>query len=265
MSDIKNELPAPTFFERDENNLVKGLEYHFTPDGRIDWVKMINPQHVVFNSKSEDALVKAYGKTSRDLNYAALLAEGVQVDPRHLLVLLMGFVELADLRGYVAAKPTMNHVVSYPPEAAIASCTAEIQWIPNREEPFGKISYGTADATMENTGGWGYLSAMAGNRAFVRAVRQGLRIPILGFDEIAKKDVVIPEAAPQSNTAPAGSPTALLQKSAELAKITFTQVKEGATGKYRAKIESDPAAWNDWADVPPRDCLSLIKIIKSKK
>ena len=248
-------------FERDEDGYVKGITYPRRQDGRIDWVKLIKPEYIVFNSKLDAKLEKIYGKRAADLNYGELIAAGSEVDPKHVLVLLMGFIELADLRGYRAAIPRIAHC-----DQSICSIECTIEWLPNAEEPDGKISYGTADATMDNTNGWGYLSAMAGNRAFVRAVRQGLRIPILGADEIAKKDeVIVPESVAASQTSSdAITPQGTLQRNAEAAKLTFDSVKTISAEKYREKLESDPTAWNKWEDVPPRDCLTLLKLIKSK-
>lgn len=281
MSDT-TELSVPPSFERLSNGLVKGVTYQRRSDGRIDWVKHIKPEHIVFNSKLDTQLVKAYGGDSRSLNYGDLIAAGKEVDPRHVLVLLMGFIELAAFRGHTGARPRIAHVCSYPVEAAICSCECTIDWIANEEEPDGFASYGTADATMDNTGGWGYLSAMAGNRAFVRAVRQGLRIPILGFDEIAKKDTTIPEsAAPSATTTFSSTPVGLLQKAAADNKtetgdsnpLDFEKVKAAAIyhwdllqadPKHKPKIEQDPNLWTDWANIPPRDCLTLIKAIKDK-
>lgn len=258
-------------FERGDDGYVKGVTYPRRADGRIEWHKMIDPQYIVFNSnpKLQETLVKAYGKPANELNYGELIAAGVEVDPKHVLVLLMGMIELADLRGYVEARPRVIHS-----DMQICACECTIEWIPNNEEPDGKISYGTADATMDNTGGWGYLTAMAGNRAFVRAVRLGLRIPILGFDEIAKKDTAIPE---QTNSSPISGGgrlhTDTLRQAADKhvddkgapAQLSFEQVKAAASGKYKEKMESDPATWNRWEDIPPKDSLTLIKLIKTKK
>ncbi len=265
---ILDTLPEPLRFERDpETGLVKGLVYpRRASDNRIEWYKLIDPRHIVFNSapKMADAILKAYGKPAKDLVYGDLIAAGIEVDPRHVLVLLMGFLELADLRGYLSATPRIAHVVSYPPEAAICSCECTIDWVPNEEDPNGKVSYGTADATMENTGGWGYLSAMAGNRALVRAVRQGLRIPMMSFDELAKKDSAIPEATAPAKTLSLSAST--LQKAADSAKLTFEQMKSAiADGSCDIKLETDPATWTDWETVPPRDALLLIKQLRSGK
>lgn len=255
-------------FKRLENGLVEGVEYARRADGRIDWAKMIRPEYIVFIPKLDDKLIKAYGKPAAELNYGELIAAGVEVDPRHIMILLQGFYELADLRGYYEAIPKIVHA-----DLQICACQTTISWLPNEEEPEGKTSYGTADATMENTNGWGYLAAMAGNRAFVRAVKQGLRIPILGFDEIAKKDSALPEAPLASPASSGPIHTVTLRQASErhtdengsATPISFEMVKASASDKHRSKMESDPTTWSRWEDIPPKDCLTLIKLIKSKE
>jgi hypothetical protein len=263
------DIPTPIFQRDFDTGLVIGQAYPRRADGRIDWVQLIPKEQIVFNTNNPKIaadIEKAYGKPAKELNYGELVAAGVQVNPKHLLVLLQGFVEVASLRGY-SATGRIAHALSYPPEAAISICECNIDWHPNVEEPNGFSSYGTADATMENTGGWGYLSAMAGNRAFVRAVRQGLRIPIMSFDEIAKKDMQLPESSQQTPvaafTASGSSPTGALERCAAEMKCGFETLKKGASTKYRQKIETNPELWNSWADVPPRDCWTLINILKT--
>lgn len=258
-------------FKRDEDTgLVIGMHYPRRADGRIQWEKLIPPQHIVFNTqnpKMVEEIERTYGKQAKSLVYSELIAEGVEVNPKHILVLLQGFQELAAIRGG-SYTPRIAHVLSYPPEAAISVCECTIDWIPNIEEPHGFSSYGTADATMENTGGWGYLSAMAGNRAFVRAVKQGLRIPILGFDEIAKKDMPIPESGSSTTHVPvsaAMTPSAILERHATESKFSFDAIKKGALNKYKEKIEGNPDLWISWGDISPRDCWTLVSIIKEKE
>lgn len=266
-----------TVWKRDEktgyaNNLPNPAPRR--SDGRIDWSRLIDPKHIVFNRKADKngLFTKLYGAPPDELVYADLIAEGKEVDDRHVLVLLQGFIELADLRGYLSAPVEIVHVT--PGQSVSAQC--HITWLPNEEEPHGKTSSGEADADMENTGGFGFLTAIAGNRAFVRAVRRGLRIPILGFDEVAKKDdIMLPVESVVSNVSVMSpvSPTGNLQRVAEENKLTFDMVKTAAAAhwdklqkdpEYKPKIENDPKMWLDWSTVPARDCLTLINLIKKR-
>lgn len=173
-------------FERDaKTGLVAGVDYKYLSDGRIDWKSMLNPAHIVFNSKNKKAaeeIQKVYGAPADKLVYSEVIKTQT-VDDKHILILLKGFQEVAELRGFHSSVPTSLQVAQ-----GIVAVAHTIHWIPNVEDPQGKVTGATADATMENTGNFGYLAAMAGNRAFVRAVRQGLGISILAFDEIAKRD-----------------------------------------------------------------------------
>lgn len=255
---------SSTSFSRDPlTGLISGIEYPRLPNGRIDWKHLIPTQHIVFNVKNEKLaaeIEKAYGAPAKSLVYADVAAKQ-PVDDRHILILLAGFQEVAELRGYRAAR-----IPHLPLGQGIVGCACEIDWIPNEEEPLGKTSFGTADATFENTGGFGYLTAMAGNRAFVRAVKNGLGIRVLGFDEIATKDTPLPESGTSSGSATPisqiGQPVPTLIRACEESHITFDQLRKGAQTKYRSKIESDPDTWKAFEDVPPRDCLTLITLVK---
>ena len=250
--------PFPSTPYRDPSTgLVNGVTYTRDSKGRIDWKSMIDPAYIVFNRKMDEELTKAYGAGHDKLVYADVVKEKA-VDDKHILILLQGFVELAELRGYVAAPVSIVHVT--PGQNVTAQC--HITWIPNIEEPYQKTSSGEADATYENTGGFGYLAAVAGNRAFTRAVRRGLRIPILGFDEIAEKETLT-ETPTSSSSKNALDPHVILQKAAEEQKTSFEQIKKGALAK-KDKFQSDPATWTDFDSVPPTDCATVIGLLRAK-
>lgn len=253
---------AQPLFRRGEDGLIKDAIYHVI-NGKISWRHSINPAHIVFNSRFDKELTELYGAAAAKLVYADVIKDHI-VDDRFILIKLNGFVELAELRGYYAAPVTITHVT---PDGSHVSAQCHISWLPNVEETHSKTSSGEADATMSNTGGFGYLTAMAGNRAFVRAVKRGLGIEILGFDEIAKKDTPLVEASGTSAVSVDPlSPQGTLQKAADDLKITFDTVKKGAV-KYAPKMKStleEIAVWTSFADVPPPDCMSLIGLLRKK-
>lgn len=262
--DMTVHTDTPAHFTRDETTgLVKGVSYVRDASGRINWKAMINPVHIVFNGKKNEKLeaeiAAAYGAAADKLVYADVIKEKT-VDDHHVLILLAGFIELADLRGYTSAKSDIVHVTP----GSNVTCQCHISWIYNVEEPNGKTSNGEADATMENTGGFGYLAAVAGNRAFVRAVRRGLRIPILGADEIASKDSAPVEGGSTPTSTAASnpiSPQGILQKTATELGHAFEVVKAGGV-KHKAKITSDASTWTKFEDVPPPDCMVLIDLLR---
>ena len=250
-------------FERDpQTGLVIGVDYKYLPDGRIDWKAMLNPAHVVFNSKNKKAaeeIQKIYGAPADKLVYAEVV-KNQPVDDKHILVLLKGFQEVAELRGFHSSTPTSLQVAQ-----GIVAVAHTIQWIPNVEDPQGKATGATADATMENTGGFGYLAAMAGNRAFVRAVRQGLGISILAFDEIAKRDESEHNETGNSSTSVSSSvptPQNILAKFVREAGFTFEQLKKSAVEKHKDKMKNDPTFWNDFSDIPSFDAMTLMTIVR---
>ena len=250
-------LPAP--FNRDPaTGLVDGVTYIRQPSGRISWKEMIDPAYIVFNRKLDEELTKIYGAASDKLVYADVIKEK-SVEDKHILILLQGFVELAELRGYISAPVSIVHVT--PGQNVTAQC--HITWLPNCEEPYQKLSSGEGDATFENTGGFGYLAAVAGNRAFTRAVRRGLRIPILGFDEIAEKDNLMAEPSPNQSSKPL-DPHMILAQQVEKSGTTFEKVKKGAI-KSRDKFQSDPTTWTTFSDVPPLDCAVIIGLLKKSE
>lgn len=246
-----------------------------TSTTRIDWKSRINPAYIVFNAKNEKLaaeIEKIYGAPAKNLVYADVVAKQ-PVDDRHILILLDGFQEVAELRGYESSAP-----VSISAGQGIVACGWAIKWLPNEEEPNGKTSGGTADATFENTGGWGYLGAMAGNRAFARAVKSGLGIKVYGYDEIGKKDEPNLESGIMSSSAAnsdAGKPVPTLIKTCREFNFTFEQVKASSVKKWNVEtaelaknpafkrtIQSDPNKWSGYEDVPPLDCLTLITKIQ---
>ncbi len=247
-------------FKRLENGMIEGFEYKRLPNKRIDWKAMINPAHIVFNRLKDAEILATYGATSEALVYSEVIKTKV-VNEKHILILLQGFVELADLRGYEYCESKVAHVEI---DRGVTS-TCHITWIPNDEDPTGKTSSGVADATSGNTSGWGYLATMADNRAFVRAVKRGLGIQILGFDEIAAKDNPAPEVSTESAQINPLMPQGVLKRIAEENNLTFIQLKAGATSKYRKKISGDPEKWEGFESVSPQDCMTLVGVIKESK
>ena len=250
-------------FTRTTNGLIEGLEYIRKENGSIDWRAMINPKYIVFNPRFDTELLEKFGAKADKLVYADVIKEKA-VEDKYILILLHGFFEVADLRGYRDTRLD----IPYASAGQNVTAICHITWIPNENEDWEKTSFGSADATMENTGGFGYLAAIAGNRAFVRAVKNGLGIFVLGADEIMKKDTPLQESAGGSSPSinPLG-PQGTLQSTAERLKISFDQVKKGAI-KYKDKMSStaeEIEAWNGFGDVAAKDCMSLIGLLSSKK
>lgn len=160
----------PFCLERDELGLIcdGSVEYVYKENGRVDWRKMVNPSYLVPNKQltSETDVSK--------------------LGDEQMLIKLGGIRELAHVRGFYS--------VGFSPVTAsenFVSTVCTIGWISNYETR-NNVSYSAqADASQESTRGFAsnYLSAIAENRAFVRCVRNFLKIDIVGEEEVGNSEV----------------------------------------------------------------------------
>lgn len=235
-------------FSRGENGLLLGKSYEFTDDGLVNWRKMINSKYLVPNLSKFPS-----GTENKDLNVQEL-------DDSQLLILLGGIKELANIRGYSQVEYkvfncTQNHVA--------VSC--KITWIPNFETSNNQVGFESlADAHLDNTKSFAkdFLMAIAENRAFVRAVRNFLRINILGSDELGdtKNQTVVHTESGTENTIAASHPANVLKEAMSKANISFDKIKETMVKERVENAET----WNEISDIPHKMIFSLIQRIKKK-
>tara|TARA_A100001201_G_scaffold44226_1_gene45106 strand:- start:27 stop:740 length:714 start_codon:yes stop_codon:yes gene_type:complete len=208
--------------DRDNQGLLKGVDYKFTDEGLIDWRKMLSDKWL-------------YPNPSKNLS----TQDVSKLKDTDLCILLGGIKELAQIRGYTNIK---YDVTCPSPDYVIANCT--ITWVPNFETEDKEVSFSSlGDASPNNTDNFArqYLAPIAENRAFVRCVRNFLRINIVAQDELAKrfKDGNFQVSTPQQ--AEVASPTALLEKLMKEKGVDFQRVKNRLIRqKYKDadKIES---------------------------
>ena len=156
----------PKSFERNEFGLLcdPNVTYEYSEDGFIDWRKMVSSEYLVANRQR-----------TKETDISKL-------EDRDLLILLAGIKDLAKIRGY----ESVEYSTTCPsPDIVVAIC--KISFIPNYETEGKAVVFSAiGDATINNTHGFGsmYLAACAENRAFVRCVRNFLRINVVAFDEI---------------------------------------------------------------------------------
>lgn len=167
--------------KRNEHGLIYngGIKYIYTPEGKIDWRKMINPKHLVPNKQAFERAKKEIPKSIEGL------------EDRELLILLAGIKELAQIRGFNSVRYFIES-----PSADYISMSCEINWIPNFETEGRSITFSAVgDASPFNTNSFGknYLGPIAENRAFVRSVRNFLKINIVSQEEVAASSLS-PEA-----------------------------------------------------------------------
>ena len=222
---------------RDENGLVNSghVEYSFKEDGSINWRNLIDPKYLVPKDKNNK---------NADIS---------KLQDRDLLILLNGIKELSQIRGYNYVK---YDVVTANPEYVMTSC--EIEWIPNYETEGRTIKFqGLADASLDNTDGFtrNYLAAIAENRAFVRCVRNFLKIDVVGKDEIGKAVSTEPIVADQTD------PCYLLEKVMADKKVSFAMIKT----KLIDEDVKNAGKFESIKDIPNIKAFELIERIKKVK
>ena len=145
--------------ERSADGLLKNVDYIFTEDGLIDWRKMVKEEHLVPNKD----------RTSE--------TDVTKLKDYQLIILLGGIKELAQIRGFTNVSYT---VTSPSPDYVVATC--HISWIPNFETEDREVTFSAiGDASPNNTKSFAkfFLGPIAENRAFVRCVRNFLKINML--------------------------------------------------------------------------------------
>ncbi len=226
---------------RDKNGLVSGVDYTFDDSGLIDWRKMIKPEFLVPN---------------RDRTNQTDVSK---LKDHELIILLGGIKELAQIRGYTDVS---YEVVSPSPEYVIATC--KITWTPNYETEGKEVSFSAiADASPHNTNEFGqiFLAACAENRAFVRCVRNFLRINV-----VSKEELKLDSPNKFAGNKPLASgkdeqiegPHGLLSKTMRDKGVTFDIVK---TKLIEEKYE-EADSFQDVSDIPKSKVFELIDRLK---
>jgi hypothetical protein len=226
---------------RDKNGLVSGVDYIFDDSGLIDWRKMIKPEFLVPN---------------RDRTNQTDVSK---LKDHELIILLGGIKELAQIRGYTDVS---YQVVSPSPEYVIATC--KITWTPNYETEGKEVSFSAiADASPHNTNEFGqiFLAACAENRAFVRCVRNFLRINVVSKEELkldSPNKFAANKALASGKDEQIEGPHGLLSKTMRDKGVTFDIVK---TKLIEEKYE-EANSFQDVSDIPKSKVFELIDRLK---
>lgn len=194
----QSQTPSIKPMERDVNGLVVGLKYEYKDNGLIDWEKMFNPEYCVY--------------PNGDFSKPPLL----KVD---------GLRELAEIRG-VESKEVDFQVVG-----EMVVCRVTVKYIPNKENPNGRVWSAMADACSGNIGGnfKKYLSAMAETRATGRCHKEALGIRLCTFEECDENDI----KDPSQGTAPVTDVIlAAIKRQLEIKKIPESEMVQKIQAKY---------------------------------
>jgi len=245
--EANQQMDASTF-RRCADGLLSNKKYEFTEDGLVNWRKMIDPKYLVPNLSKFPS-----GTENKSLNVQEL-------EDSQLLILLGGIKDLANIRGYSKVQYnvfncTQNHVA--------VSC--KITWSPNFETNGDTVEFESlADAHLDNTKSFAkdFLMAIAENRAFVRSVRNFLRINIIGSDELgdSKNQTVIHTESGVESQVSASHPSNVLKDAMIKANISFEKMKETLLKEGVADAES----WSSINEIPHKLIFSLIQRIKKK-
>jgi hypothetical protein len=225
--------------DRNEDGLINGVDYLFTEDGLIDWRKMVKSDHLVPNKD----------RTSE--------TDVTKLKDYQLIILLGGIKELAQIRGYTDVR---YEIVSPHHEYVAATCS--ISWIPNYETEGREVTFSAiGDASPRNTNSFAsnFLGPIAENRAFVRCVRNFLKINIVGKEELGGADS--PPTA--TNTSMATSDTSMDPRS-----ILQSVMNEKGVSfeKLKAKLDSEGYdTVENLSDIPKLKTFELIERLKKVK
>tara|TARA_Y100000593_G_C4304732_1_gene335140 strand:+ start:1050 stop:1799 length:750 start_codon:yes stop_codon:yes gene_type:complete len=241
-SNIDNST-GPNLFSRDENGLLKNVQYVFNEDGSVNWRAMIKNEHLFPNRGWFESRGKDVPNTTEGLR------------DHQLLIKLSGIKELARLRGFTsvscwAEKCEADHVA--------VNCT--ICFIPNYETGGKEVTFqDMANATLENTSSFAtkFLETIACNRAFVRCVRNFLNVHIVGDDEIDKSGK--PPAIASKNPSPLSPHGVLEKKFGNFDEFKNSLRELWSSGKYKNEKVKE---WEDFSDIPPKEARILIGLTK---
>ena len=227
--------------KRDEDGLLSDADYVFTDDGLIDWRKMVKSNYLVANKDSSK------GET-----------DVTKLKDWQLIILLGGIKELAQIRGYTNVT---YDVVCPSSDYVVATCN--ITWRPNYETEGQEVVFSAiGDASPNNTTGFGraFLAACAENRAFVRCVRNFLRINIVGKEELSGNNGVNSSYAQGGQQSNQADPKALLESLMTSKNVSFETLK-----KRLIKEDYDVSKVESLDDLPKIKVFELIERLKSAK
>jgi hypothetical protein len=224
--------------KRDDDGLIKGLDYVFNEDGLIDWRKMVKKEFLVANRDRTNE------------------SDVTKLEDNKLLILLGGIKELAQIRGYTNVQYSVQ-----TPSSDYVVATCSITWIPNFETEGREVTFSAiGDASPDNTKSFArfFLGPIAENRAFVRCVRNFLKINIVGQDEIGESKLVASESNKKENlTDPCSILEALMTKKG----VSFEKIKE----KLVKEEVKNAADFNYLNQIPRLKIFELIERLKKAK
>jgi hypothetical protein len=238
----KKEEPVgnPTARARNDLGLISdgSVDYVYDDNGLVDWRKMVK----------EDFLVANKQKTKE--------SDISKLDDKDLLILLGGIKNLAQIRGFNSVEYKVHAAA---PDYVMASC--RISWVPNFETEGKEVVFeAMADASLSNTKSFArnFLAAIAENRAFVRCVRNFLRINVVGSDEMGDANLFT-ESNGNSAAPASADPHSLLTSVMNEKNVTFETLQKKLVSEGKIK----EGQWGSLQDIPKSQIFALIKRLKT--
>tara|TARA_B100001939_G_scaffold26302_1_gene21314 strand:+ start:173 stop:889 length:717 start_codon:yes stop_codon:yes gene_type:complete len=225
--------------ERDDSGLITQPEvnYVFNEDGTVNWRKMVKEEFLVPNKQRTQ---------ETDVS---------KLEDNQLIILLGGIKELAQIRGYTNVR---YEVTSPSPDYVVATCS--IDWIPNYETENRNVTFSAiGDASPSNTQSFAkfFLGPIAENRAFVRCVRNFLKINIVAQEELGNTKI-FEDSSNESSLQT--DPKHLLESVMKDKGVSFDQIKT----KLSSEGIKEASSYSSLADIPKPKVFELIDRIKKK-
>jgi len=250
-----NNLEGPEKFNRDENGLLRNIQYQFNEDGSVNWRAMIKEEHLFPNKLWFQARNKDMPRS----------IEGLK--DNQLLIKLSGIKELARLRGFTSVSYTMDKC-----EDDHVAVTCNTVFTPNYETGGAAVSFeDMANASTKNTSSFAtkFLETIACNRSFVRCVRNFLNVHIVGDDEMDKSNPNAVSHQDSSKKSDPFSPVTTLKNRAKaiLSIESFEDFKPFIKKCWQDKVQGiyqnkSIESWKEWDDISVKDSKVLLGLIK---
>ncbi len=228
-----------SYAKRNSDGLLKDVDHVFDEDGQINWRKMIKAEFLVPNKDRTQE------------------TDVTKLKDSQLIILLGGIKELAQIRGYTDVK---YDVCSPSADYVVATCS--ISWLPNLETEGRDVTFSAiGDASPSNTNGFAkfFLGPIAENRAFVRCVRNFLRINIVGQEELGDNESMVTASKKQGPQSV--DPKSMLSNLMAEKNISFEQIKKKLITEGFPKAKE----FSSVADIPKLKSFEIIERLKNYK
>jgi hypothetical protein len=227
-----------------------------TPDfpkddlGMVDWKELVPKKYMDLSEE----WCSANGITKSEMTREEIEEKLDEVGDEAKVILLAGFKTVAKIRGLQSIK---SCIVRSDSDSAVAECKLTFTDMDGEL----KVATGNANASKENTSFpfSMYLESMAENRAFIRAVRYGLNINIIGYEELTGKESGRGETTGFDEEGGSLSPQETLKQIVEAKNKTLGELRAHLQKKDYKNLKEE---YKDFADIPAEVCFEIVGMIQ---